>query len=413
MVLIAGVPNRGRSSLKLPDVPSPSAAERAEILQTLHRVSKASVLTVSSGYQDRFVPKILQAENLPKPLSSLQDEKYLEMEPELLRQHCLTIVKDVAVTSEQAVNVERLTREQNKCKEWFHFRFGRITASNMKAVCNYNSDCPAISTIQAVCGSKPVKTKSTDYGLRHERIALNAYTEKMCLLHENFSLKKCGLFLNESFSHIGATPDGVVQCDCCGEGLVEVKCPFTAKEKGLENVAYIKQGRLIEKHKYQYQVQTQLTVTQKDYCDFVVWSPSEMFIQRIEPDKALEEEILKKSQDFFVSVVLPELTGSLFTRERLQRLQTNTLFNNNSSTSSECNTTQPLQVQSQSEVEDGSSRCGGLRCLCGELSETNIMNTVKCANENCPYGYLHFKCISIKRNPKPPYYCPTCRKVIW
>ncbi|CAL9686377.1 unnamed protein product [Knipowitschia caucasica] len=411
---ISGGPIQQRSSQKLPDVPRPSAADRLEILHDLHRVTKASVLTVSSGFQDQYVPKILQDGNLPQPLSNLRDDKYLEMEPELLRQHCLTILKDVTVTPEQAVNVERLTREQNKCKEWFHFRLGRITASNMKAVCDYNSASPASSTIQAVCGRKPVKTKATDYGLKHEGIALSAYTEKMCQQHENFFVKKCGLFLNGRYSHVGATPDGIVQCDCCGVGLVEVKCPYTAKEKGLSSVDYIKEGHLIDKHKYKYQIQTQLTVTQKAYCDFVVWSPTGMFIQRIEPDQALEEEILKKSEDFFLSVVLPEMTGSLLTRERLHKQQSNTLFNNSASPDGiPVISTAPQQTRSQSAAEDGSTTCSALRCVCGERSETYMSNTVKCANEKCQYGFLHFKCVGIKRNPKPPYYCPTCRKVMW
>lgn len=75
--------------------------------------------------------------------------------------------------------MERLTPEQSKCKEWFRFRLGRITTSNMKAMCNFNPDCPAFLTIQAVRGSKPVTTKATVYGLKHEGIAIKAYTEKM------------------------------------------------------------------------------------------------------------------------------------------------------------------------------------------------------------------------------------------
>ena len=27
-------------------------------------------------------------------------------------------------------------------------------------------------------------------------------------------------------------PDGLVQCTCCGEGLVEIKCAYTMRESG-------------------------------------------------------------------------------------------------------------------------------------------------------------------------------------
>ena len=30
-----------------------------------------------------------------------------------------------------------------------------------------------------------------------------------------------------------ASPDGVVKCDCCGSGVLEIKCPFSCKNKSL------------------------------------------------------------------------------------------------------------------------------------------------------------------------------------
>ena len=30
---------------------------------------------------------------------------------------------------------------------------------------------------------------------------------------------------------MGASPDGIVQCDCCGKGVVEIKCPFSCRDK--------------------------------------------------------------------------------------------------------------------------------------------------------------------------------------
>ena len=30
---------------------------------------------------------------------------------------------------------------------------------------------------------------------------------------------------------MGASPDGVVQCTCCGTGVIETKCPYLCKEK--------------------------------------------------------------------------------------------------------------------------------------------------------------------------------------
>ena len=33
------------------------------------------------------------------------------------------------------------------------------------------------------------------------------------------------------FPHLGATPDGIVSCECCGKGLIEIKCPFSYKDQ--------------------------------------------------------------------------------------------------------------------------------------------------------------------------------------
>ena len=40
--------------------------------------------------------------------------------------------------------------------------------------------------------------------------------------------------LNTAYPHLGATPDGIVQCMCCGKGVVEVKCPHNCKDKSLK-----------------------------------------------------------------------------------------------------------------------------------------------------------------------------------
>ncbi len=33
---------------------------------------------------------------------------------------------------------------------------------------------------------------------------------------------------------MGATPDGKVSCDCCGRGVIEIKCPFCHKGDSIQ-----------------------------------------------------------------------------------------------------------------------------------------------------------------------------------
>lgn len=40
----------------------------------------------------------------------------------------------------------------------------------------------------------------------------------------------CGLFVDQTAPFLGASPDALVHCICCGNGIVEVKCPWSARD---------------------------------------------------------------------------------------------------------------------------------------------------------------------------------------
>ena len=44
--------------------------------------------------------------------------------------------------------------------------------------------------------------------------------------HDNFIVNESGLVVDPKYSFLGASPDGLVSCSCCGIGVVEIKCPF-------------------------------------------------------------------------------------------------------------------------------------------------------------------------------------------
>ena len=49
-------------------------------------------------------------------------------------------------------------------------------------------------------------------------------------MHSNFSLSEVGLVVRSDHPHLGASPDGVISCDCCGKGTLEIKCPYKYKD---------------------------------------------------------------------------------------------------------------------------------------------------------------------------------------
>ena len=46
----------------------------------------------------------------------------------------------------------------------------------------------------------------------------------------NFKVKECGMFVNQEYPWLHATPDFLCSCDCCGEGCGEIKCPYCLKD---------------------------------------------------------------------------------------------------------------------------------------------------------------------------------------
>ena len=64
------------------------------------------------------------------------------------------------------------------------------------------------------------------WGVGHENCARLKYMECASMQHQNFQLMKSGLLIHTSYPHLGASPDGVISCNCCGNGVLEVKCPY-------------------------------------------------------------------------------------------------------------------------------------------------------------------------------------------
>jgi len=113
-----------------------------------------------------------------------------------------------------------------------------------------------------------------------------------------------------------------VSCSCCGDGILEIKCPHCAKDTGVLSATEKKHfcientdgtHALNRDHQYHYQVQAQLFVTRQKFCDFMVWSTSDFFIQRIFPDADFFTEAVQNVESFYRSAILSELLAKKYT----------------------------------------------------------------------------------------------------
>ena len=220
---------------------------------------------------------------------------------------------------------EEDTCDQSESELWHRLRTGRVSGSTAHDVVTKMKKQKAGKDIQthslvSIILSKTVldpNIPALKYGRELEAEAVQAYVNVQKSIHHQLQVDPCGLFIDSEVSCLCATPDRVVHCTCCGSGLLEVKCPLTSagmdpKEAKLPYLSDTS-GQLILKHSHKYftQVQVQLGVTQRPWCDFFVYSRHGYFLERIAFDSNYWQYCKEMCTDFFTEYVLPNFVGSV------------------------------------------------------------------------------------------------------
>ena len=358
--------------------------------------TKSVILSIVPEYSDAYVP-LYKSGTLPKPLTDYCEEKYLRLNyPELLNA-CEIFFESLSILPEQAKEVELKTREQSGSKVWFQQRAGRITASKLKSSVCTDVTQPSKSLIRGICypESNQFRSRATAWGCEHEKVALDSYIKKSGH-HTDLVVSVSGLVIDVSYPHMGASPDGIVNCACCGRGVIEIKCPYSCRDKTFLEATGEKdlfldvvdgKQQLKRKHTYYYQVQAQMKFCQCLYCDFVVWSEKDTVIERIVPDMEFIESALEKATKFFRYGILPELLGKYYTKLPSTTENLMTELNDQEETSV------PTQVW----------------CYCKKEEDGEM---IKCESGRCEIEWFHTECLKITRIPKGKWLCPECRKKI-
>ena len=112
------------------------------------------------------------------------------------------------------------------------------------------------------------------------------------------------------FPFIGVLSDGLVNCKCCGEGCLEIKCQFCHKDECILEAAdqdkrfCLKKNNsnelcLNKQHSYFCHIQTQLYICKRSYCDLYLWTTNDYHIESIFPDPRFCEDCIAKCTKFF------------------------------------------------------------------------------------------------------------------
>jgi len=182
--------------------------------------------------------------------------------------------------------------------------------------------------------------------------------------------------------HLGASPDGFVECDCCpGKGLLEIKCPFSAKDmdpnelRGEPRSCLGDKGVVIS-HAYFTQIQGQLVISGRQYCDLVVWTTVGITTERVLPSANFSEKLITRLIDFYVNNMIPEFLPD-----------------------------HELLPETTAAVDASPSVESEVYCFC-QREEFGKM--IMYEGSHCPYTWFHFACVGIKRSPKGSWFCSDC-----
>ena len=153
------------------------------------------------------------------------------------------------------------------------------------------------------------------HGLAMEPHAKRKLVEVYKLSHKNVKCDEVGLCVSPDYPHLGASPDLLLSCSCCGKFVVEIKCPESIKmtSPSVHNISYLECDnditKLKERHAYYFQVQGQMGITKINQAIFFVYTHHGYFMQKIDFDLELWEQMVIKFNYFWSKYIAQEILG--------------------------------------------------------------------------------------------------------
>jgi len=186
--------------------------------------------------------------------------------------------------------------------EWKVARLGHVTASNMadvmskgkgsaEAIGRYKYKVRLVAERLTQTASESFSNAAMEWGVEQEQFAAMEYEAA-----NNVLTDKTGFWLHPDIKWLGVSPDRLVG----HEGLIEVKCPNTTTHLG-----YLFENKIPTD--YFKQIQCQLWVTGRQWCDFVSYDPrlpkrNQLLIVRTERDESLISEMEAETLKFLDEV---------------------------------------------------------------------------------------------------------------
>lgn len=166
---------------------------------------------------------------------------------------------------------------KQRTPEWASARKKLLSASDFGAALGINPFCTRQKLWRLKIGLEVVsENEHIRRGTEQEPVAVFAYEVERGVL-----VDEAGLVLHPDEPWLGASPDGFVGAD----GLIEVKAPATVRH---------------EVPPYHYaQIQGQMEIADRGWCDYAQWCDGELHVKRIARDRVWWDNALPKLREFW------------------------------------------------------------------------------------------------------------------
>ena len=140
--------------------------------------------------------------------------------------------------------------------------------------------------------------------------------------HTGLDTYPCGFIVHHKKGWLGASPDAKVfdPSFSITNGIAEFKCPYSKQpQEACKDPSFFCElvngtFKLKCDHHYYHQVQCQLYVSSDmfSWCDFCVYTPVDVAVERIYPRKEWQSTCIPELEDYYDRYMLSEIVAPLF-----------------------------------------------------------------------------------------------------
>jgi putative phage-type endonuclease len=177
-----------------------------------------------------------------------------------------------------------MSNDQQRTPEWFKEREGKLTASAFGQAAGLAPGSRQQLWRRTMGLETFEGNEATQWGEVNEPVALATYSANC--VDQTKAIQLVGFIPHPTMAWLGGSPDFLIGED----GVGEIKCPFSQQVYPTIPPYYMAQ------------MQGLLQITNRQFCDFVVWTPEQINVRRVQRSDEYWDWLHIRLADFWVWV---------------------------------------------------------------------------------------------------------------